>query len=747
MSDARVALLIGCANYADPAFHHLPAPVQDIDAFQPVLADPTIGDFTVSTLLNEPSEAVSRQIEDFFADRKPDDLLLLYFSCHGILDPRGRLYFVSANTKKGRLDATGISARWVKEQMDHSRSQRIVLLLDCCYSGAFTRGPRRRSASAEEILDQLGGRGRVIITASDKLEYAYDSEFTDAVVRGLATGAADLDGDGQVSVDELYHYVYDQVRRNTPDQTPTMSADGLRGQLHLAKNPHALLPLPTELEQLLASDAEWKRLSAVDGLQRLLRSDQPGGQKRTARQALEHLRDDADLDIRTAATEALSSVSQRPGATDHRRLNYRWLVAACLALGVVLVLVITRPPTPSAHEANPIPCTPSTKPASGVLSLGTLLPKTGEFVYSGPALDAGVQLAIKDIDDAGGIPGIAVQLDDANQRDEGDPSADTARRSTDALLSGGVDVIIGPARSAVALKVIDEVTCAGVIMLSPSNAASVLTTYPTHGLYFRTGPSNALEGPVLGKLVVADGNSTAVVISSDDVSGNDLREATEKAIRESGGQVLDSFHYDPNAHNYDKEIQRVKAKNPDAIVLIGFVESGDILANMIKNDLGPAKKLVYGTSANMTNTLARQVSPQNPGILAGMKGTVLYTHNDEFAKRLRATNPGLQDLSYAAQAYDAVVITVLAAAVAGTNEPAAVAKQINNVTRAGEDCASFAACMTLVKAHKPIAYVGASGPLRFTDHGEPSSATYVISEIQPDGTVKPLRSETVSSKN
>ncbi|MGH3856120.1 MAG: ABC transporter substrate-binding protein [Pseudonocardiaceae bacterium] len=382
-----------------------------------------------------------------------------------------------------------------------------------------------------------------------------------------------------------------------------------------------------------------------------------------------------------------------------------------------------------------------------MLSLGTLLPKTGAIVYTGPALEAGVQLAMKDINDAGPIPGIAVKLDDANQRDEGDPSTDTANQSVDALLAGGVNVIIGPATSAVALKVINKVTCAGVIMFSPSNTSSVFTTYPDHGLYFRTTPSAVTEGSILGRLVVTDGNRTVVVMSRDDAYGNSLRAETEKTLKESGIRVLDSFAYDPNSHNYDKEIQRVKVKNPDAIVLIGFAESSDILADMVKEDLGPRNKRVYGTTANMSNTLAGQVSPQNPGFLVGMKGTLQYTGDEAFVKRLRAANPGLQDLTFGAQAYDAVVITALAAAVADTSDPAAIAKQIDNVTRAGEDCTSFAACMTLVKAHKPIAYAGASGPLRFTDHGEPSAATYVISEIQPDGTVKPLRSETVSLKN
>jgi branched-chain amino acid transport system substrate-binding protein len=92
---------------------------------------------------------------------------------------------------------------------------------------------------------------------------------------------------------------------------------------------------------------------------------------------------------------------------------------------------------------------------------------------------------MRDINDAGGISGIAVKLDEANQRDEGSPSAGTASQSADALLAGGVDVIIGPATSAVAVKVIDKVVCAGVIMFSPSNASPVFTTYPDHGFYFR----------------------------------------------------------------------------------------------------------------------------------------------------------------------------------------------------------------------------------------------------------------------
>ena len=743
MSDTRDALLIGCSAYEDSEFPQLQAPAQDIDALECVLADPTIGNFTVQPLLNEPSGQVRERIEHFFANRKPDDLLLLYFSCHGDLDSRGRLYFVTANTKKELPESTGITAEWVKKQMDHSRSQRIVLLLDCCYSGAFAA---RGRASGKEILEQLGGRGRVVITASGKAEHAYGSRFTNAVVQGLETGEADLNGDGRVSVGELYQYVYDKVSQDKPNQKPTMSAH-VQGQLYLANNPRALLPLPAELEQALTSEIVWKRHGAVNGLQRLLAGDHQVEQKRTAKQALATLGYDTDPGVRKAARNASRRVSRQ----HHRN---RWLVGVGLALAGVLLVGALRwlgsgvPPPGSPIVLPDTPaCSPRVKPADGVLSLGTLLPRTGAFLYSGPALAVGVQLAMKDINEAGGIPRVAVTLDAVNQRDEGDPndpSAAYAHQSTDALLASKVDVIIGPGTSPVALKVIDKVVCAGTIMFAPSNTSSVFTTYPDHGLYFRTAALSALEGAVLGKLVVDDGNSTVVLMSRDDAFGGSLRAEAKIAIERSGGQVLDSFHYDPNSRDYDREIQRVKDKDPDAIVLIGFNEIAQILAKMIEEGLGPGSKRLYVSGANMTNTLVGQVSPGNPGVLVGIKGAPLDTGGEEFVERLREANPGLRDLIYAAQAYDAVVITALAAAVAGTDAPAAIANEINGVTKVGDKCTNFAACMTLVKdGKKNIDYDGISGPLEFTDPGEPCSATYVISEIQADGTVRPLRNERI----
>ena len=212
-----------------------------------MLRDPDIGGFEVRTLLNEPAHEVTLAVEEFFADRRPDDLLLLHFSCHGVKDEGGELYFAAANTRLRRLAATAVAAEFVNRRMGRSRSRRVVLLLDCCYAGAFERGMTARAGAGMDIEEQFGGRGRAVITASSAMEYAFEGDeladareqapsvFTSALVEGLETGEADRDQDGLVALDELYDYVYDQVRAVTPNQTPGKWTFGVQGELVIAR--------------------------------------------------------------------------------------------------------------------------------------------------------------------------------------------------------------------------------------------------------------------------------------------------------------------------------------------------------------------------------------------------------------------------------------------------------------------------------------------------------------------------------
>jgi len=138
------ALLIAADQFQDPGLARLRSPAQDVQELAEVLRDPLIGGYSVRSVENKPTHVVSEEIEGFFADARLNDRLLLYLSCHGVKDPAGHLYFTMATTKLSLLDSTGISSEFVSRHVDRCRSRRIVVLLDCCYSGAYLRGHRHR---------------------------------------------------------------------------------------------------------------------------------------------------------------------------------------------------------------------------------------------------------------------------------------------------------------------------------------------------------------------------------------------------------------------------------------------------------------------------------------------------------------------------------------------------------------------------------------------------------------------------
>jgi tetratricopeptide (TPR) repeat protein len=252
-NNRRFALIVATSDYKeDPDLRKLIAPAQDAEALYSVLNDPEIGGFEqVKIIKNERSYKISEEIQEFLNERRPDDMLLLYFSCHGIKDEEGQLYFAATNTRRTILDSTAISADFINRVMFRSRSRRQILVLDCCYSGAFARGllPRAdKTIHTNEYFDQ--GRGRIVLTASDAMQYSFEentlrvevtnpgSIYTRAIVDGLKTGKADLNQDGHVSYDELYEYTYDRVIRDTPFQKPGMWVLGVQGDVVIAKNPH-----------------------------------------------------------------------------------------------------------------------------------------------------------------------------------------------------------------------------------------------------------------------------------------------------------------------------------------------------------------------------------------------------------------------------------------------------------------------------------------------------------------------------
>jgi ABC-type branched-subunit amino acid transport system substrate-binding protein len=224
----------------------------------------------------------------------------------------------------------------------------------------------------------------------------------------------------------------------------------------------------------------------------------------------------------------------------------------------------------------------------GPLTIGTLLPQTGNLAFLGPPEVAGVKLAIQDINAGGGVLGAPVKLVEG---DSGDASTDTATGTVDRELQAGVNAIIGAASSGVSLTVIDRITGAGVLEFSPANTSDQFTTYNDNGLYFRTAPPDLLQARALADLIAADGNNTVGIIATNDPYGTGLAKNTANNLVSGGLAEKDvkTVIYDPQASNFDAEVQQMGDFGPDAIVVIGFNESSKIIQSLNAQGIGPKR--------------------------------------------------------------------------------------------------------------------------------------------------------------
>ena len=251
MAERRFALVVATSNYRDKSMRQLKAPGFDALALSKVLRDPDVGMFDLAVIRNRDSHVVQQGIEQFCSNRDVDDTLLLYFSGHGIKDDAGNLYLAARNTTQQLLRSTGISDEFLRDVMKSCRARRQVLILDCCFGGAFARGLLSKGEADKVGINELfQGQGRVILTASTAMEFAFEdgnvksksrlSVFTKTLVSGLETGEADIDGDGRISVQDLYNYAYKRIALPGSRQTPTISSVGQEGEIILAQVAQAL---------------------------------------------------------------------------------------------------------------------------------------------------------------------------------------------------------------------------------------------------------------------------------------------------------------------------------------------------------------------------------------------------------------------------------------------------------------------------------------------------------------------------
>jgi uncharacterized caspase-like protein len=378
----KIALVIGNSEYDDASLARLITPSGDVSDLAALLKSPEVGGFDeVLTLVNAAATSVRKAVARLFKDKSPDDLLLLYFSGHGVLDDQGHLHLAVKDTERDLLSGTAIPANFITGEMDRSRSKRQVLVLDCCHSGAFARGGKGVVGATVGTAAAFEGTGygRVVLTATDATQYAWEGDqvigkadnsvFTHFMIQGLQTGEADQDQDGRVTLDELYDYVYAQVVAKTPKQTPGKWSYKQQGDIVIAKNPRPPVvkaaELPGELQQAIESPLAYVREGAVRELAQLLRGSN-AGLVLAAREALQHLSEDDSRKVSIAAAEALKTV---PPAPPLEPLP----VQATPSMGAPVARDMPQPVVATAPAATAVPL--ETKQPAALTSAGQM--KTG----------------------------------------------------------------------------------------------------------------------------------------------------------------------------------------------------------------------------------------------------------------------------------------------------------------------------------------------------------------------------------
>jgi formylglycine-generating enzyme required for sulfatase activity len=247
----KIALLIGVSEYG-AGIPPLLSALNDVEAMERVLQNPNLGNFAqVERLLNPDAVAMRTAIQKLFKSASKEDLLLLFFSGHGITNDDNHLYLATHNTAKDDFEATAVDANFIQTQSKSCYSKRQVLILDACYSGAFASGWHTKSIGVD-IKKQLGAEGRVVMTSSGATQTSFTQEgatlslYTQYLVEGIETGAADNDSDGKIHIQELHAYAKAKVQAVKPNMKPDIILDREAYDILLAytpKNPEEQLRL------------------------------------------------------------------------------------------------------------------------------------------------------------------------------------------------------------------------------------------------------------------------------------------------------------------------------------------------------------------------------------------------------------------------------------------------------------------------------------------------------------------------
>jgi ABC-type branched-subunit amino acid transport system substrate-binding protein len=396
----------------------------------------------------------------------------------------------------------------------------------------------------------------------------------------------------------------------------------------------------------------------------------------------------------------------------------RVLMSALAGMSVLAVL--------GGCSAAPVPTPTPTASATltplgdGVLRVGTLMPVTGTFGFLGGAQVAAVAVAVAEINAAGGVNGVPVEI---LPRDSADASTTTAEASLADLVTNKADVVIGPTSSVLADRLIPGSAKAGIPMISPAATFPDLTAAADSGYFFRTIPPYGDQGAVLAQVLSEKGGVKAALVYVNDELGRAILPTFTAGLTAHGSGLVASEGIPSSATDFAPFIAEVVAAKPDVVVLATAYSSFDLTKALISQLLAAG---FGGAKLWLTTQNTGDYSQAFPnGTLSGVNGIIEGAQPDDaFIARLKAVDGALGTFRYAPEAYDATIMAALAAVVAQDDAGMAISKALQAVSRGGIKCTTFAECLEVIAAGDDIDYDGISGPLNLTDAGDPTPAYY-----------------------
>ena len=363
----------------------------------------------------------------------------------------------------------------------------------------------------------------------------------------------------------------------------------------------------------------------------------------------------------------------------------------------------------------------------GTFTIGAILPTTGGLADYGRGMIAAVEVAIQDINEAGGVWGNDVQFLQENEGPSTEPDVVTA--AADAMIAQEVNAVIGAASSSSSETIMEALYNQRIIMVSPSNTGPGFTGHEFGEYYFRTAPSDVIQGSALAEEIIADGHATLGILAQQTAYGQGLSQQIADVYSAGGGQVVYQEFYDEAQTEFSAEVAQLVEADPDAFVLISYAEARQIIPALVGQGFTPAEKQWYFVDGNR---LDYSEDPFEEGLLEGVKATQPIGSGEDVIPRVEEFYGGpTPETAYLPESYDATILVALAAIAANSDDPDAIRAEMVGVTTGGTECTTFAECKELLENGEDINYRGYTGTV-WNEEGDPAEATIGIFEYGAD---------------